>query len=201
MNSLQLLEAIGGVDDTLLQKAHQPLPMKRHIVLRMAATAACVCLIAGAAAWCLGVPDGVLDMNDASSSPHYDTSSAVDSSADDHPTNDGAESSAVDSSEIDASLTSGKFVTLSIMGWNENGFSAVVRDTDAVFEYGTEVQVLMNEDTVCYYKAVNTKPYDMNVSNTASGSEVEVAYHDSVQTDSGYCINAATVTLYTQVQP
>ncbi len=196
MNSLQLLEAIGGVDDTLLQKAHQPLPVKRHIVLRMLATAACVCLIAGAAAWCSGYLDDLLDMNLTSNGEY--TSSKADSAAVDSqsPSNERAESSA-----IDTTVTSGKSVTLSITGWNVDGFSAVVSDTDAVFDYGTEVQVVVNEETVCYYKAVNTEPYDMNVSNTASGSEVEVLFTKEAINDNGNFIFAQTVNLFIQVHP
>ncbi len=201
MNSLQLLEAIGGVDDTLLQKAHQPLPVKRHIVLRMAATAACVCLIAGAAAWCSGYLDDLLDMNQASNG--YFTSSREDSATADSqaPDHGRVESSAADSSSTDTSITSGKSVKLSITGWNADGFSAVVCNTDAVFDYGTEVQVVMNEETVCYYKAVNTEPYDMNVSNTAYGSEVEVLFTKEAINDNGNFIFAKTVNLFIQVHP
>lgn len=189
MNQLQLLEALGDVDDTLLQKAREPVPIKRYFAMRMVATAASICLIAGAAAWCLGRFHANLGS----------VSSAADS-------NHGAVSS--DADEIpDTSLGSDietKSVDLYIIGWNDDGFLAVASAANSFVDGGTAVQVLMDENTVQLYRdGRQGEPfsYDMNVSNTAAGSQVRVTYSNFVQTDTGIQISATAVTLYTQVKP
>lgn len=199
MNPLQLLEAIGDVDDTLLQAAHQPLPLKRQFAVHMVTIAASICLIAGASVW--GVRQFAAHSRLVSSGNvfHHGTSVSETASATDDTLDQGQE----ETNDISFSDTIRDMVTesvdLYITGWNTGGFSGAVNMANASFESGMEIQVLMNDSTSCLYSDEQTGTpcsYDMNASNTAVGSYVTVTYSDCIQTDTGIQIVATTVTRY-----
>ncbi len=201
MNQLQLLEAIGSVDDTLLQMAHQPLPVKRHFARYMAATAASICLIAGVSVW--GVRQFAVHLKLVSSGNvfHHGTIGSETVSAPDGIfAHDQEEANDIHLSDTirDVVMVS---VDLYITSWNTDGFSGVVNVVNVqndFFEDGIEIQVLINDITTYFYSDAQTgapRPYDMNASNTAVGSYVTVTYSDCIQTDTGIQISATTVTL------
>lgn len=200
MNALQLLEALGSVDDSLLQKAYQPLPKKQHFAVRMAAAAASICLIASAAAWYWGHSAERLNSVSSTDATNRDIvcSEAVFSK--------GSNSGPTLAEQLDSSVRADvpRYVDLVIKGWNAEGFSAVVSGANVTLDHGTEVQVMMNENTVRLYSDNQLDVlycYEINASNTAAGSQVKVVYSDFVQTDTGIQIIATTVTLYQQVKP
>lgn len=203
MNQLQLLEAIGSVDDTLLQTAHQPLPIKRHFARYMAATAASICLIAGASVW--GARQFVVHSKLVFSGNvfhHGAIGSETVSAADDIFDQGQEETNEIHLSDTIRDMVM-ESVDLYVTGWNTDGFSGMVNVANDFFEDGIEIQVLMNDSTICLYmneQAGAPCPHDMNASNTAVGSYVTVTYNDCIQTDTSIQISATTVTLNKQAQ-
>jgi len=211
MSALQLLEAFGSVDDDLLVHAREPRKARKPIYMSVLAAAASLCVIALGAFFGLGGIGSLNEMLDPvvssaqskDSHSDYDTlNNAADSSADssvnssaDHSNNSGGDTE----HKEETFLTSGSSVQLSITQWNHNGFEGVVCNENSAMDYGTAVNVILTEKTICKMpvdQEGNLAGFDMNVTNSGVGTEVLVLFQRNESNGKETTVYADTVISY-----
>ncbi len=211
MSALQLLEAFGSLDDDLLLKAREPRKIRKPIYMSVLAAAASLCVIALGAFFSLGGISNlkeILDPTVSSAQPEgshsdYDTlNGAVDSSADSSVNSSAGtdNNSGGDAEHKEESfLTSAASVQLSITRWNSNGFEGVVCNENSVMDYGTAVNVILTDKTICKMpadKEGNLTGFDMNVTNSGAGTEVLVLFQRNESNGQQTTVYADTVISY-----
>lgn len=155
MNALDLLDAIGMADDDMLQRAKSVRRPRRTIWMTVGASAACLCIAAGAAMTMAG-KDINLKENSGENAFTY-TDDALDNAAltEDCLINDGTDKTPEGENEmqviVDTTFTSSELPTVSveITAWEENGVRGVIArlvDTET-FPVGTPVEIRFTENT------------------------------------------------------
>lgn len=182
MNAIDLLEALGTVDDDLLEAAQTPRKSRKGLWISLGSLAACLCIAVGASA--LHFAD-----NRLYSTPQSEYTTGI---ADQFFTEETIKEHAV--SEIDHNLcqetvstsNAEPFVMVEITAWTDQGLKGIVPDTadSNVLDAGSAVKVVFLENVQLAMQSDadgNITETELNASNAGAGTMVKVQY-DRIET-------------------
>lgn len=198
MNAIDLLEALGTVDDELLQKARTPRKSRKALWLSVGSLAACLCIAVGAAAI-----NAALTAPDSLTGNHIPTTETTGKDfteehiMDSSPSNDSSAEPSGQGNTV--TLTSAPFVMIEITAWAENGFDGLVPD-DAdsdILDAGSAVEVVFLENirfAMPMDAYGNYMEAELNASNSGAGTVVKVQFDQmETQTDDSVTLYANAV--------
>lgn len=197
MNAIDLLDALGTVDDELLQKARTPRKSRKALWLSVGSLAACLCIAVGAAAInaALTAPDSLTENHiptTETTGMEFTEEHIMDSADSNGCFNSGSVSSSADSSAGTSGQgntvtpTSAPFVMIEIIAWAENGFDGFVpNDADSdLLDAGSAAEVVFLENirfAMPMDAYGNYMEAELNASNSGAGTVVKVQF-DQMET-------------------